>query len=225
MKNKVNNRSTKDEALKSKLRKGTRVICRIDKNEWYTGTIADVGESVNIDFDDGSKSAAPNDELKFIKRLLVDRQSKVALTFDQAEPLWKKTMTRVIYDARMEKEFAVNLRDCAKPWIEVQQSLRNVCKLMPFNELLTLDFRSPIHEYSLGMFSSHTNKLTPTIVESLLETTADAVEKFAKACGLIVQRNGDNSRLAVSNSHQRQQLRIRLGAFKGGRSYVQVTPI
>lgn len=220
----MTNRSKDSEALKSKLTKGTRVICRIDKDEWYTGSISYVGDFVEVAFDDGSASQARGDELRYIKRLLINRISKTALTYDQAEPLWNKNIARVIYDPKVEKEFAINLQNSSKPWIEMLDGLRNVTTLTPFNELLTLDYRSPVHEYSLGALTCKVEKLTEKRIDSLIETAAQAVMRFARACGLTVQRS-DASSLAISNAHMRQRIRIKMGAFKGGRAYVQVTPV
>lgn len=220
----MTNRSKDYEALKSKLTKGTRVICRIDKDEWYTGSISYVGDFVEVAFDDGSASQARGDELRYIKRLLENRISKTALTYDQAEPLWNKGISRVIYDPKVEKEFAIDLRDSSKPWVEMLDGLRNVSTLTPFNELLTLDFRSPVHEYSLGVPTCKVDKLTERKINSLIDTAALAVTKFAKACGLMVQQS-DASSIAISNPHMRQRIRIKMGAFKGGRAYVQVTPV
>lgn len=221
----MTNRSEKDvAAIKSKLKKGVRVICRIDKDEWYTGTINEVSDCVEIVFDDGSKSVAADDELNFIKRMHTNRVSKTALTFDQAEPLFRKHMTRVVYDAKAEQSNALSLVDERKPWVAVKENLSLVSSLVPFNELLTIDYRSPVHEYSLGMAGPHTDKLTSAAVSSMIKTAGDAVERFAKACGMTVQR-AEDSRLAISNPHIRQRIRIKVGAFKDGRSYVQVAPI
>lgn len=228
----MTNRSEKDyAAFKSKLKKGTRVICRIDKNEWYTGTVSSIAEGVEITFDDGSKSVAQNDELSFVKVLRVDRQSKVALTYDQAEVLWRKTLTRVVYDNTHERDFVLDLSQTEKPWMEIKSALSALTNLAPFNELLTLDFRSPIHEYSLGLASVNMDKLTSKVITSLINTSADAIERFAKLCGLSVQRNADSSRIVLSSAlspdhiRMRVHLRIRVGVFKGGKSYVQIAPI
>lgn len=220
----MTNRSKDYDALKSKLAKGTRVICRIDKDEWYTGSILSVEEFVEVAFDDGTASQARGEELRFIKRLLVNRISKNALTYDQAEPLWNKNIARVIYDSKVEKEFAANLAESTRPWIEMIDGLRNVSTLVPFNELLTLDFRSPVHEYSLGIITCKLENLTDRKINSLIETTAKAVTKFARSCGLTVQQS-DPSSIAISNPYVRQRIRIKMGAFKGGRAYVQITPV
>lgn len=217
-------RSKDYESLKSKLTKGTRVICRIDKNEWYTGSISSVGDFVEVAFDDGTASQAEGEDIRYIKRLLVNRISKQALTYDQAEPLWNRNISRVIYDSRIEKEFAVNLSESKRPWIEMIDGLRNVSTLIPFNELLTLDFRSPVHEYSLGIITCKLENLTDKKINSLIETTAKAVTKFARSCGLTVQQS-DPSSIAISNPYVRQRIRIKMGAFKGGRAYVQITPV
>jgi hypothetical protein len=74
-------------------------------------------------------------------------------------------------------------------------------------------------------------KLTSKIITSLITTAADAVERFAKLCGLVVQRNEDSSRIVLSSPlspdhiRMRVHLRIRVGVFKGGKSYVQIAPI
>jgi hypothetical protein len=220
----MTNRSKDYDVLKSKLTKGTRVICRIDKDEWYTGSISNVDEFVEVAFDDGTASQARDEEIRFIKRLLVNRISKKALTYDQAEPLWNKNITRVIYDPSMEKEFSFNLTESKKPWIEMLDGLRNVSTLIPFNELLTLDFRSPVHEYSLGIITCKLEGLTEKKINSLIESSAKAVARYARSCGLMVQQS-DTSSLAISNPFVRQRIRIKLGAFKGGRAYVQITPV
>ncbi|MET0980314.1 MAG: hypothetical protein ABWX90_03600 [Candidatus Saccharimonadales bacterium] len=228
----MSNRSEKDyAALQSKLTKGTRVICRIDRNEWYTGTVTATDSGIEVTFDDGSKSVAANDDLKFVKRLRQSKVTKDALTYDQAEVLWRKTLTRVVYNESLEKDFALNLIKADKPWIEIQSCLSSITTLSPFNELLTLDFRSPVHEYSLGVASVRVEKLTPKIINSLITTAADSVQRFAKACDLVVQRNADSSRIILSSPlspdhiRMRIHLRIRVGAFKDGKSYVQIAPI
>jgi hypothetical protein len=228
----MTNLSEKDSAsLKSKLKKGTRVICRIDRNEWYTGTVTSTDNQIEVTFDDGSKSTAQDDELQFIKPLRFDKKSTQALTYDQAEVLWRKTLTRIIYDPTYEEQFVLDLSNAEKPWVEMQRSLSELTTLFPFNELLTLDFRSPVHEYSLGATSVNVAKLTPKIISSLIVSAADSIERFALRCGLKVDRNADSSRIILSSPLSpdhiriRVHLRIRVGVFKDGKSYVQVTPI
>lgn len=211
-------------ALKSKLVQGTRVICRIDKDEWYTGTVSSVSP-LKILFDDGSDSEPADAELRYIKLMCKERRSETPLTRFQAEPLWKKHLTSVLYNHAVENEFKSDLKNRSKPWIDLQLGMRSVTTLSPFNELLTLDFRSPVLEYCLGMMSVHTDKLTPKIADSLIRSAAECVERFASACGMIVQHSDDPSRFAISNAKVRQNIRIKLGAFKGGLSYVQVIPV
>lgn len=212
--------------MKSKLKKGTRVICRIAKNEWYTGTVQKVDEKVEVVFDDGFRTVAEDDELHFIKRMRQNCVSLQPLNLEMARALYLSAPLNVVsYDEKNESNFKTDLSASDRPWLELLHGLRNVTTLTPFNELLLLDFRSPIHEYSLGMLSKKVDKLNAQDIEKLLHTAASSVIRFAKACNLVAQCSEDNSRIAISNATSRQTLRIKLGAFKGGRAYIQVAPI
>lgn len=211
----------KDLAAKSKLAKGTRVICRIDRDEWYTGAV-DSESPLRIVFDDGSDSFPSVGELKYIKRMIVERSSPTALTRFQAEPLWRRYPVRVLYDAFNERRLRVDLRTHEKPWPELQTMLSDITTLVPFNRLLTLDFRSPRLEFCCGMESVPTDKLTPEIANTLIDSTVDAVARAAASCNLSVRRDG--SQLVLSNAVVRQKIRVKLGAFANGQVYVQVLP-
>lgn len=83
-------------------KKGDRVIVRIKKNEWYTGTVKRAGaKAVKIDFDDGADADVEPADFKHIKPMLKAKKSKKPLSLEEAKALYtapavKKTVVKKI---------------------------------------------------------------------------------------------------------------------------------
>lgn len=75
-------------------KKGDRVIVRVAKDEWYTGSVIKAGAKlVKVDFDDGQEADIEPEDFKHIKTLLVDKKFKKPLTLAKAKELYTAPKT------------------------------------------------------------------------------------------------------------------------------------
>jgi hypothetical protein len=70
--------------------KGDRIIAKIAKNEWHTGTVTRAGAKLGLKFDDGATATVDPEDFKLVKKLTTDKVSKKPLTDVQAKPLFAK---------------------------------------------------------------------------------------------------------------------------------------
>lgn len=68
-------------------KRGDRVICKVDKDEWYTGTVTRAGAKVHVDFDDDFDAVIDENDFKHIKALTTPKKSKRALSDAQMKIL------------------------------------------------------------------------------------------------------------------------------------------
>lgn len=74
---------------RKQLSEGVRVVCKIAKNEWYTGTVTRrTKRFVHIDFDDGSDAKVENEDLKDVHVMTVNKQFPRALKAAEAKELF-----------------------------------------------------------------------------------------------------------------------------------------
>ena len=78
-------------ALDSVYAKGDRVVGRVKKNEWYTGTVKRVSAAgVLVIFDDGFKATVEPSDFKHLRPLTKNKKLKRALTDDEVEVIASK---------------------------------------------------------------------------------------------------------------------------------------
>lgn len=75
--------------------KGDRVICKIAKDEWYTGTVVKAGAKVTVDFDDDFDAIIDEDDFKHIKLMVKPKKTKKALTDAEAKALTEEAPQKI----------------------------------------------------------------------------------------------------------------------------------
>lgn len=97
--------------------KGSRVVVKAAKDEWYTGTVTRVGaKSISVTFDDHATAVIQAEDWAEIRPMILDYKSDESLTDSEANPLWNKrgTRSKVTIDLGATK---------AKPVAEVKKLL------------------------------------------------------------------------------------------------------
>lgn len=206
---------------KQSLKPEQRVLCRVDRDEWYTGTIEAVAKNVVVLLDDGTRITAADSELRYIRRMRVNRRSPTALTLDQARFLYQNRTTSVLYDAEAEKLVVVDLKNDPDPWPVLFDLLQAATSLVAFNSLLSIESRNPDYELTLATNGPPLIHLTEQMLDQLLTTAGDAVERLALATGLRVQRRPLS--LNISNAHTRIRLDLKISMYATNRSFLTIT--
>lgn len=70
--------------------KDQRVVVKVGRDEWYTGTITRAGVKIRIDFDDGNHAIVSFEDFKDVKPMLKSKKSKKGLTTLEARDLYVK---------------------------------------------------------------------------------------------------------------------------------------
>lgn len=86
-------------------KKNDRVVVRLDKNEWYIGTIERSGKTVSVDFDDGHEADIEAEDFEHVK--VVDASTKPRkkfLTDAQAKALYAKSSPRALVEKVLNNE-------------------------------------------------------------------------------------------------------------------------
>jgi hypothetical protein len=98
-------------AAPATFKKDDRVVVKIKKDEWYTGTVKSFGKKLRIAFDDGEVVTVDPEDFKLVKLLIKNKKTKKHLTNEEAKALYTKTIqvlrpkpTKVAKTTRAEPE-------------------------------------------------------------------------------------------------------------------------
>lgn len=94
---------------KKNLTVGTRVVVKIQNNEWYTGSIVRAGKKVKVDFDDGPDALIADEDLKDVKIMTVKKISHKPLTDTEARALFstKTIKSKVVAPQNSHQDYTI----------------------------------------------------------------------------------------------------------------------